>query len=86
MDEEKKRRSKGQLPVPPPTRRACLAETGRKVAYVTPVIMTLAASRALAAGSNPSADPSVCQEAGEPCSGDSDCCSGVCSFITMTCQ
>jgi hypothetical protein len=50
---------------------------GKRAAFVVPVVWTLTASQALAAGSNPSATPS-CLGTGELCSTDSDCCSGKC--------
>jgi hypothetical protein len=52
---------------------------GTKGVFIVPVVWTLTAQQAQAAGSNPSANPS-CIGDGEPCVLDSDCCSGECSF------
>jgi hypothetical protein len=52
------------------TRRSFLKDVGRKAIYVTPVVMTFAASEARAG----SATRSWCGEKGSPCAGHSDCC------------
>jgi hypothetical protein len=58
------------------SRRSFLA-LGRKAPFVVPVIYTLTAEQALAAGSAPSGPPS-CLANGELCGTDTDCCSGNC--------
>ncbi len=58
---------------PPPSRRAFLSGALRKAVYVTPVIMTFAASQARAG----SVVDSNCGDAGSPCAVDGDCCSGL---------
>ena len=60
------------------TRRAFLGAVGKKALYVTPVVMTLTAQQAMAAGSNASANPPSCAGAGEACVIDTDCCSNMC--------
>jgi hypothetical protein len=63
-----------------PARRAFLGDAVRKAAFAMPVIWTLTAQQARAAGSNPSGNPSgpACMDDGELCTMDSDCCSGNC--------
>jgi hypothetical protein len=62
------------------TRRGFLGDIGKKTAYITPVVLTLTAQRALALGSHPSANPSAeCLDTGELCEDDPDCCSGQCT-------
>jgi len=70
----------GTTDAPTTTRRAFLGKTGTRVAFIMPAVWTLTARQALAAGSNPSGNPSGggCAEAGEPCVIDSDCCDGMC--------
>jgi len=65
------------------TRRTFLGVVGRKTVYITPVVWTLTAQQALAAGSNPSANPS-CVPNGELCDDNSDCCSNNC--VAGTCE
>lgn len=61
------------------TRRRFLGGAGKKAAFVVPVVWTLSAPKAMAAGSNPSANPS-CATDGEICVTNTDCCSNVCAF------
>jgi len=60
--------------------RRDLLRIGAKVAYVTPSVLMLAATPAMAAGSNPSGVCSTGLNTGELCETDSDCCSKVCDF------
>lgn len=60
------------------TRREVLRK-GAKLAYLTPVVLSLSAQQALAA-SLPSGMCSTAQQTGEPCFTDTDCCSGKCDF------
>ena len=55
-------------------RRAFLHATGRKAAYVAPIVTVLAASTK-AYGSNDFF--SFCGDAGSPCVVDADCCAGL---------
>ncbi|MGD2111251.1 MAG: hypothetical protein PVI86_17880 [Phycisphaerae bacterium] len=61
------------------TRRGFLGGTGKKAAFIVPAVWTLSAPKAMAAGSNPSANPS-CATDGEICVTNTDCCSDVCAF------
>jgi hypothetical protein len=51
----------------------------KKAAFAVPVVWTLSAQQAFAAGSKPSANPS-CLDAGEPCTLDAECCSESCQM------
>ncbi|MCK4659749.1 MAG: hypothetical protein KAV82_09540 [Phycisphaerae bacterium] len=51
------------------TRRTFLSSVGKKTAYITPVLLTLTASPAMA--SNPHHS---CARTGSPCGVDDDCC------------
>ena len=63
---------------PNATRRDFLGRVGKRAAFIVPVVWTLTAQDAQAAGSNPSASPS-CVPHGGLCAMDSDCCSGNCT-------
>lgn len=63
------------------TRRRVLG-LGKKAAFVVPVVWTLTAQRAMAAGSGPSGPVSTAGDGGEG-DGDSDYCSGKC--VVGTC-
>lgn len=66
------------------TRRRFLASVGRKAAYATPVLLTLAAQDARGVEAAPSAS---CQSTGSPCTVDADCCSNSCGTImAMECD
>lgn len=58
-----------------------MLRVGAKVAYVAPAILTLSASRAFAAGSNPSGICSTANDTGEACAQNSDCCSNSCTSL-----
>jgi hypothetical protein len=64
------------------TRRAFVIQTARKAAWITPVVVSLAAQPAFGGLSNPSggASGAECVEVNEVCTMDSDCCSNDCSF------
>ncbi len=62
-----------------PSRREVL-RVGAKLAYVAPVIVTLSAHEAFAAGSNPSDVCSTGVHTGGLCQTDTDCCSRRCSL------
>ena len=66
------------------TRRRFLSKGAKKMAYVTPVIVSLAASRAQAASGE---YDSTCGDAGSPCAIDGDCCDNMCHWVmsTMVC-
>ncbi len=55
-------------PAPATTRRGFVHEVGKKALYITPVMLTLTASQAMAIGS-----PS-CKPVGSPCTVPGDCC------------
>ena len=57
------------------TRRTFMRGAAKRALYVTPVIMTVAASQARA-GSAGDYD-SACQDLGSPCTTDADCCPGL---------
>jgi len=63
------------------TRRTFLASAGKKTAFIVPVVSTLTAQEALAAGSYP-----ACSPYGNPCEVDEDCCTLNCHAPTMTCK
>ena len=63
-------------PAPVRTRRRFLGSVGKKAVFIAPIVWTLTARQARAAGSNPSS-PS-CVANGGVCADDSDCCSGNC--------
>jgi len=58
---------------PARSRRAFLMGVGRKAAYMTPVVLTLAAAPALASPHSAS-----CKPIAGSCDSDNDCCSGNC--------
>ena len=60
-----------------PERRAFLTDVGKKAAYITPVVLTLAAAPAMAS------PPSVsCKGSGEACTLSESCCSNSCTGAT----
>lgn len=63
------------------TRRTFLAHAGKKAAFTVPIVTTLTAQEALAAGSYPG-----CSPYGNPCDVDEDCCDLNCHAPTMTCK
>ena len=62
------------------TRRKFLASAGKKAAFIVPVVTSLTAQEALAAGSY------GCSPYGAPCVVDEDCCDLNCHVPTMTCK
>jgi hypothetical protein len=67
------------------TRRTFLSSVGKKALYLTPVMMTLAASPAFASGI-PSGQASGCVAIGDPCSADGDCCTLHCMSGAAVCE
>lgn len=63
------------------TRRAFLRSSARKAAYITPVVLTMAASEVRAG----SVWDSTCADNTSPCTVDGDCCGGL-TCMTGTCQ
>ena len=61
------------------TSRRDVLRQGARLAYVTPIVLSLSAQQALA-GSIPSGMCSTGQHTGQPCFTDTDCCSGKCDF------
>jgi hypothetical protein len=60
-----------------PERRAFLTDVGKKTAYITPIVLTLAASPAMAS------PPSVsCKDTGVACTLGESCCSNTCTAGT----
>lgn len=66
------------------SRRDVLREVGKKVLYVMPVMLVLAAMPEQAWASAPAS--ATCIVSGGPCAGDNDCCSLSCNPGTMTCN
>ena len=63
------------------TRRAFLCSSARKAAYVTPVVLAMAASEVRAG----SVWDSTCADNTSPCTVDGDCCGGL-TCVVGTCQ
>lgn len=63
------------------TRRAFLGSVARKATFVVPVVMTLKAQTAFAAGSRTTS----CIASGVICTTDDECCSGNCVAAGMFC-
>ena len=63
------------------SRRTFLRGAARKAVYMTPVVLTLAASQAKAASLE---FDSTCGDGGSPCTVDGDCC-GIRTGETMVC-
>ncbi len=61
-----------------PTRRGFLVEVGKKSAYITPLVLTLAARPAMATAPW----PSDCEPPGSPCEANEDCCTNDCTAMT----
>lgn len=64
------------------TRRAFLDGVARKATFVVPVVVTLKAQTAFAAGSRATS----CTPSFAACTTDAECCSGVCIGGGMQCQ
>ncbi len=61
------------------TRRGAMREAAKKAAYIAPIVMTMATPSAYAA----SAPSAPCIVNGDPCTFNSECCSGNCHSSMM---